>query len=388
MPIPSIEILTTHTGSLPRPVELDGLFAARSRGQVIDEGRFTQLIEAATTAVVADQVRVGLDIINNGEAPRESFFTYVRERLSGFEGASKRPIMADRVAYPSFVELKKGAMTTKSRVSAMSAPACSAPLFHQGLGPIDAELNGFTAALAGVGLGAERAFVTAASPGIVAAAMDNRFYPDDAAYLEAIAQALRPEYQRIAEAGFILQIDAPDLAMERHTRFASRPLGEFVAFVESVVAAINTAVAGIDRARLRLHVCWGNYDGPHHLDVELTEILPVLVEAEVGWLVLPFANPRHAHEHRLLGRVPATMGVVAGVIETTHNYIEHPDVVADRLVRIADSLGDPQRLQAGTDCGFATFAGYSEVAAEVAWQKLGSLVEGTARASATLGASS
>ncbi|MFN0028136.1 MAG: hypothetical protein ACKV2O_13295 [Acidimicrobiales bacterium] len=380
-------IRTTHTGSLPRPVELDRLFAARSKGETVDEGRFAELIASGTAEVVAAQHRVGLDVINNGETPRESFFTYVRERFSGFEGSTRRPIMADRVAFPGFMDLKRGLASRTERVSALSPPACCAAVTHLGLGPMDDELNGFRAALAAVGHHPDAAFLTAASPGIVAAAMENRFYPDDQAYVTAVAEALTPEYHRIAEAGFDLQIDAPDLAMERHTRFADRPLGEFLHFVETVVEAINTAVEGLDPARLRLHVCWGNYDGPHHLDVELAEILPVLTQARVGWLVLPFANARHAHEHTLMSRLPAGMGVIAGVIETTHNYVEHPAVVADRLVRIADSVGDPTRLMAGVDCGFATFAGYSEVAPEVAWLKLASLVEGARSASATLGLS-
>jgi 5-methyltetrahydropteroyltriglutamate--homocysteine methyltransferase len=333
---------------------------------------------------VAAQLRAGIAVIGNGETARESFFTYVRERLSGFADRSRRPVMADRLVFPSFVELKRSASSHADRVSAMSAPACCGPVANLGPDALRAELDLFDRALAQTGASARPAaatFVTAASPGIVAAAMDNRYYPDDTAYVAAVAEALTPEYRAIVERGHVLQIDAPDLAMERHTRFADRPLADFQAFVATVVAAINRAVEGLDRTRLRLHVCWGNYDGPHHLDVELSAILPLLAEAQVGSLVLPFANPRHAHEHRLLGSLPDAMGVVAGVIETTHNYIEHPEVVADRLVRIADSLGgEADRLQAGTDCGFATFAGYGDVAADIVWEKLRSLVAGAALA--------
>lgn len=377
-------IRTTHAGSLPRPAELDRLFAARSRGEAIDGARLAELIAGATTDVVAAQLAAGLSVVNNGEAPRESFFTYVRDRLSGFADRSHRPVMADRLAFDSYVELKRAATGGRDRVSAMSAPACCAAVASLGDGPIEAELDGFAGALAaneaGDATAEGRTFVTAASPGIVAAAMDNRFYPDDRAYLDAVAAGLQPEYRAIAARGHWLQIDAPDLAMERHTRYADRPLADFVTFVESVVAAINRSVAGIDPAKLRLHVCWGNYDGPHHLDVELAAILPALCEAQVGWLVLPFANARHAHEHKLLAGLPAGMGVVAGVIETTHNYVEHPETVADRIERIATSVGDPARVQAGTDCGFATFAGYGEVATEIVWEKLRSLVAGAALA--------
>ena len=189
------------------------------------------------------------------------------------------------------------------------------------------------------------------------------------------------------DAGHLLQIDAPDLAMERHTRFADRPLVEFQNFVARVVAAINRAVAGLPRAQLRLHVCWGNYDGPHHLDVGLADVLPLLVQAEVGWLVLPFATPRHAHEYRLLSQLPSGpggMGVVAGVIETTHNYVEHPEVVADRLERVAAVVGDPSRVMAGTDCGFESIAGRGRVNADVAWAKLSAMSEGARIASSRL----
>lgn len=234
--------------------------------------------------------------------------------------------MADRLAFPSYVALKRAQTTGQDRVSALRPPACCAAVAHRDPVPLHDELDGFAAALAAAAAAGARTpratFVTSASPGIVAAAMDNRFYPDDGAYLDAVAEALAPEYRRIVEAGHLLQIDAPDLAMERHTRYADRPLADFQRFVAQVVAAINRSVAGLPRERLRLHVCWGNYDGPHHLDVALADILPLLVEAEVGWLVLPFANPRHAHEYRLLDRLEGgagspAMGIVAGVVETT-----------------------------------------------------------------------
>ncbi len=375
-------IITTHAGSLPRPPELDRLFAARSRGEAVDEARFRDLIAAATDTVVADQLTTGLHVIDNGEAPRESFLTYVRERLSGFADTTRRPVMSDRLAFPTFVALKRAQAANTDRVSPLRPPACCGPVTHCDPAPLTDELDGFASALDAArtaGLAPPQAtFVTAVSPGLVAAAMDNRHYPDDDAYLDAVAEALTPEYQRIAAAGHILQIDAPDLAMERHTRFADRSLADFQRFVERVVDAVNRATAGIEPSRLRLHVCWGNYDGPHHHDVALTDILPLLVEAQVGWLVLPFANPRHAHEYRLMASLPVGMGVIAGVIETTHNYVEHPRVVADRLARVLDAVGDTDRVQAGTDCGFATFAGSAEVAAEVAWEKLRSLVAGAA----------
>ncbi|MEZ5261052.1 MAG: hypothetical protein R2755_04585 [Acidimicrobiales bacterium] len=380
-------VLTTHAGSL---AEAARARSALRRPQPRRGGGRAALVEpvrSATDDVVAAQLTTGLHVIDNGEAPRESFFTYVRDRLSGFDGEpSHRPLMADRLAFPTYVALKRAQSSGEDRVSAMWAPSCCALVTHRGPGPLQDELDAFCRRAGGGhrrGLHRpQKTFVTAASPGIVAAAMDNRHYSDDGAYIDAVAEAMPPEYRRSVEAGHVLQIDAPDLAMERHTRYADRPLPEFLAFVGRVVAAINRSVAGLDRSRLRLHVCWGNYDGPHHLDVALQDILPALLEAEVGWLVLPFANPRHAHEYRLLSQLPSggerAMGVVAGVIETTHNYVEHPEVVADRLRRVLDVVGDRERVQAGTDCGFATFAGYGDVAAEVVWEKLRSLVVGAA----------
>lgn len=375
-----MSIATTHAGSLPRPAELDQLYASRSRGEPVDEARFGELVAEATTAVVREQLALGLDVVNNGEAPRESFLTYVRERLSGFEGTTRRPVMADLTEFPSLVAMKRAQAAGGQRVSPLRPPACCGPVAYSDPLPLQAEVDGFAAALdagrrSGIGWASDT-FMTAVSPGLVAAAMDNRHYEDDDAYLDAVAEALGVEYQFIAMSGHILQIDAPDLAMERHTRFADRPLADFQRFVERVVAGINRAVVGIDPSRIRLHVCWGNYDGPHNHDIPLADILPLLLEAQVGWLVLPFANPRHAHEYRLLRGLPPGTGVVAGVIETTHNYIEHPQVVADRIDRVLDVVGDAARVQAGTDCGFATFAGLGDVAAEVAWEKLRSLVAG------------
>jgi 5-methyltetrahydropteroyltriglutamate--homocysteine methyltransferase len=220
--------------------------------------------------------------------------------------------------------------------------------------------------------------MTAASPGIVAAAMEDRHYPSREAYVRAVAAALATEYHAIVDRGLLLQIDAPDLALERHTLFADRPLAEFLAWVELVVDAVNDALRGIDPAAVRLHVCWGNYAGPHTLDVPLRELLPLLYEARVGALVLSMANPRHAHEHAELERrpPPGDMAVVAGVIDTTTNYVEHPEVVAERLLRVVRAVGDPVRVLAGTDCGFDTSAGIGDVAPSVVWEKLRSLRAG------------
>ncbi|MEE8395959.1 MAG: hypothetical protein V3S29_07890, partial [bacterium] len=226
--------------------------------------------------------------------------------------------------------------------------------------------------------GHPEAFVTAPSPGIIAAAVPNEHYDTDDAYLDALADALRVEYEAIVGHGFLLQLDCPDLALERHISFAGRPLGDFLDFVEKVVAAINRSLRGVPREAVRLHVCWGNYEGPHDLDVPLAEILPSILQADVGAVVLPFANPRHAHEFGLFADGPLAPDqlLVAGVIDTTTNYVEHPEVVADRIERVARALGDPSRVIAGTDCGFDTSAGMGKVAGDIVWAKLAALSEG------------
>ena len=225
--------------------------------------------------------------------------------------------------------------------------------------------------------------MTAPSPGIIAAAMNNDYYADTAAYVDALAAALRVEYETISEAGFTLQIDAPDLALERHTSFADKPLSEFLEFMELVIAAINEALINVPRDRVRLHVCWGNYEGPHDHDVPLADIYEELIRIRAGALMLSMANPRHAHEYHCFEerRLPDHLGLIAGVIDTTTNYVEHPEAVADRLILAARAVGDPDRVMAGTDCGFETSTGVSFVAEDVAWAKLGSLCEGAAIAS-------
>ena len=341
-------------------------------------------VDAATRHVVARQREVGIDVANDGEQSRESFITYVQHRLSGYGGESNRPIPRDIVAFPSFVQAKAPEFSRPS-VTLMQAPKAVGEVRHVSMGPLDDECDLFDRVVAEGTAFAER-FLTAASPGIVCAAMMNEHYVTDDDYIIAVGEALRPEYARIVERGYLLQIDAPDLAMERHTAYADRSLAEFQAYVRRNIAAINRAIEGLPANRIRLHACWGNYEGPHHLDVDLDDILPLLYEAKVGALVLPFANPRHAHEFTAIERHPLPEGwlLVAGVIDTTTNYVEHPAVVAERLQRAAEVVGDPKRVLAGTDCGFGTAAGFGEVAEEVVWEKLRSLRAGADIASERL----
>jgi 5-methyltetrahydropteroyltriglutamate--homocysteine methyltransferase len=378
-------VLTTHAGSLQRPEALNALHVRKSRGESIDPAQLARLAREATARAVARQLDAGIDVGNDGEQARGSFFTHVAERMSGFGGESQRPLMRDLAAYPSFVRLKAPEFA-RDMVSLMRAPRALGPVRSLGGSACAEECDALAEIVAAQPRGFAECFVTAPSPGIVAAALGNAHYATLEAYVDAVAEALRPEYETIASHGFVLQIDAPDLAMERHTLFADRPLADFIAFVSHVVDATNRALANVPRERVRLHVCWGNYEGPHTHDVDLAPLLPHVYRAGVGALVLSMANPRHAHEHRVLAEhpPPSDWNLVAGVIDTTTNYVEHPEVVAERIERAAAAIGDPRRVLAGTDCGFATAAGLGEVAEEIVWEKLRALAAGAALASKRL----
>src|SRR4051812_35435603 len=387
MPTRSGRILTTHAGSLPRPPELTRLFTRRSRGQTVDEDALAAAGREAVAWVVAKQREVGIDIISNGEQQRESFVLYLRRRLSGIGGKGDRAPFADIESYPKFKEERARMVAAREAVSNVAyLPKCIGSISYIGKAELDAECATFKAAYAARGQGAAAPFFTAASPGILASIVKNEHYPSFEAYIDAVAEALRVEYKTIVGNGFHLQIDAPDLALERHVMFGKRPLADFQQFVETVVAAINKALVNIPRDKVRLHVCWGNYEGPHDHDVPFADILPILLRARVGGLYVPFANPRHAHEYKVLRNLSLAPDqvLVAGVIDTVTNYIEHPEVVADRLERIAEAVGDPARVLAGTDCGFDTSAGMGRVAEDIVWAKLAAMVEGARLASRRL----
>jgi 5-methyltetrahydropteroyltriglutamate--homocysteine methyltransferase len=379
-------ILTTHAGSLPRSPELVGLLVQQSRGEAVDSEALAKAVEASTRNVVEKQLEVGIDVGNNGEQPRESFFTYVRQRMSGFGGTSQRPMIGDLLRYPTFLASRFPEYARQAAVNLMAAPKAIAPVRYADRGPLESECADFKRILADQSPGLAEPYLTTTSPGIVAAAMLNEHYPSLEEYVDALGVALRTEYEHIVGEGFLLQVDGPDLAMERHTSFRERPLDEFLRFVDGVVDAINAALENVPRQRVRLHVCWGNYEGPHDLDVGLEVILPHIARARVGALMLSMANPRHAHEYRYLvdAPLPADALIVAGVIDTTTNYVEHPEVVADRIERVAEAVGDPRRVIAGTDCGFDTAAGFRSVSEEVVWAKLRSLREGADLASRRL----
>ncbi|MEJ2088240.1 MAG: hypothetical protein P8Y69_07165 [Gammaproteobacteria bacterium] len=376
--------LTTHAGSLPRSDALVALQVAQSRGEAVDARGLADEIRASTEAVIAKQADAGIDIANNGEQARESFFTYVQHRMTGFGGTSQRPPFQDMIRYPSWLRLR--IPRYQGGVNLTAAPQAQGPVSYADRTPLDSELAEFAAILNEQESSFVDTFVTAPSPGIIAAAMEDVYYHDIDAYIGALANALKTEYDAIHAAGHVLQLDCPDLAMERHTYFGERSDEEFLAFVDRVLGAIGEALADVPKEAVRMHVCWGNYNGPHDCDVPLATILPSLVRARVGALMLSMANPRHEHEYRLLTptSLPDDMLVIAGVIDTTTNYVEHPEVVAERIERIVHAIGDPHRVIAGTDCGFDTAAGLRDVAEEVVWAKLHALSEGADLASERL----
>ncbi len=379
-------ILTTHTGSLPRPAELVSLYVRKNRGEPVD----AQLAEAGRAAlehVVRKQHEAGIDVGNNGEQQREAFFLYVRSRMSGFGGAWTRPPRGDVERYPAFKAALEREQANAVMVSSREhVPTATGEVRYLDRAAIEAECADFRATLNAQNNPFIELFLTAPSPGIVAAALRNDYYPNEDAYLAALGEALRVEYETIVNHGFLLQLDCPDLAMERHFSYQDKPLGDFLGFVDRVVATINAAIVNIPREKVRLHACWGNYEGPHDCDVELQEIMPILRKLNVGGFVLPFANPRHAHEYAVLKDFPLDpdQTIVAGVIDSVTNFIEHPKTIAERIERVAEAVGDPTRVLAGTDCGFDTSAGQRRVAEDVVWAKLAALGEGARIASERL----
>jgi len=383
-------ILTSHTGSLPRPPGLTRLYAKRARGEAVDSLEIEQAGLAALQAIIPKQIEAGIDIGNNGEQQREGFFLHVRHRMTGFGGTWKRWPRADVERYPVFKQAMEQQNASREMVSSFAPPRAIGEINYIGAAEAERECTDFRDVLDQRGAAGERgfaeAFMTAPSPGIVVAAIRNEHYDTEQAYLAAVGRALQVEYETIVAKGFLLQLDCPDLALEYHISFQDRPKSDFLGFVERVVGAINEALRNIPRDRVRMHVCWGNYEAPHDRDVPLADILPLIARMNVGALVLPFANPRHAHEVRCLqgGAIADDQIVVAGVIDSTTNFVEHPEVVAERLERVVKMLGDRSRVIAGTDCGFDTSAGAGRVAEDVVWAKLAALSHGARIASSRL----
>ena len=371
-------IRTTHAGSLPRPAALTAMLGAVARGEPVDTAALDTAAADATAAAVQAQLAAGVDIINNGEQSRISFSTYVTQRMDGFGGSWTRRGHRDQNEFPALA---------RPRVVQLmrDVPTCVGPVAYRRPDMARRECRQLLDA-AGSDKPPQELFMTAASPGIVALTMANRYYASHEEYVFALADALRQEYEIIAAHGLTLQLDCPDLAMERHVSYQDEPLSAFQELVALHIRAINRALVNIPRRQARLHVCWGNSEGPHHYDVPLADILPLIYEANVGTLVMEMANPRHAHEHRVYRQHPLPDGMLlaAGVIDTKTNYVEHPRLIADRLRQAAAAIGDPARILATTDCGFDTSAGSNRVDPGIVWLKLQAMREGAEIASREL----
>ena len=367
-------ILTTHTGSLPRPPALRDLLVQQDRGENVDAAVLARQSEAAVRHVVARQLESGVDVGNDGEQPRVGFSTYPARRMRGFGGASKRRMSRDLAEHPEYAARLSRQRAGAARIN--DAPQAVAEVAYTDLAEATAECELFRRA-PGVDKFAE-AFMTAASPGVIATIMLDAYYGSHERYVMALAREMRREYALVVERGFVLQLDCPDLAMERTRFFQDEPLDGFLAAVALHIAAINEAIAGLPADRIRLHLCWGNYDGPHTHDVPLEPLLPIVYRAKVGALSLPLASPRHQHELKAFRRHPLPDGMlfIPGVVDSTTNVVEHPEVIADRIVAAAETIGDRARVIAGVDCGFGTFAGSQLVEESVVWTKLRALREG------------
>ncbi len=373
-------ILTTHTGSLPRSEELVDLLFAREAGQPVDSEVLADQVRRDVAELVRKQTRVGVDVISDGEASKTAFVRYVKERLGGFSGASATPSYADQDEFPAFAQARAiGGATRRMPPN----PACEGPVTVRDREAVQRDIANLRMALGEHEPG--DCFLPAASPGVIAMNLDNHYYPTHEAYIYAVADAMRQEYEAITGAGFLLQLDCPDLAMGRHRHFKDQSTEEFRRHSTLSIEALNHAVAGIPPSQLRLHVCWGNYEGPHTRDIELHDILDIVLQANVEAISIEAANPRHEHEWHLFRGFdfPEDKILIPGVIDSTTNFVEHPELVAERIVRIAQLIGR-ERVVAGTDCGFSTAAGWGNVAPDIVWAKLASLVEGARLASLEL----
>ncbi len=377
-------ILTTHVGSLPRPPALRDLLVRQDRGEAVDAAALAREAEAAVRHVVKQQLAAGVDVGNDGEEPRVGFSTYPARRMRGFGGASKRRMSLDQIEHPDYAARLARQRSGGARIS--DAPQAVAEVAYTDLGEAAAECELFQRAAGAERPGFAEAFMTAASPGVIATIMLDAYYGSHERYVRALAREMRKEYELIVARGFVLQLDCPDLAMERARFFQDESLDGFLAAVALHVDAINEAVSAIPPDRIRLHLCWGNYDGPHTHDVPLEPLLPIIYRARVGALSLPLASPRHQHELKAFRRHPLPDGMLflPGVIDSTTNVVEHPEVVADRISAAVEAVGDRTRVLAGVDCGFGTFAGSQLVEESIVWTKLRTLREGADLASKRL----
>ncbi len=379
MKLSTDRILTTHVGSLPRSQEVVDLLFAQDRGDAVDEAQFDEVMRRAVAGTVNHQAEVGVDVVSDGETSKISYATYIRHRLTGFEGDSARPTPQDLDDFPEYRDrlVKAGHSATYKR------PVCKGPIKVKNLKPVEQDIAHMKEALSKVKV--TEGFMNAVSPGTIAVFQPNEYYPSHETYLEALANAMREEYELIVKSGLLLQLDCPDLAMGRHSRFKNLSDEEFLRYAELQVEALNHALANVPADRVRLHICWGNYEGTHINDMDCAKIFPIAIKVKPMALLIEGANPRHEHEWEAWTRIklPDDKILIPGVVASSTNYVEHPEVVAQRLLRYADVVGR-ERIIAGTDCGFGTFAGFGPVFPAFSWMKLQSLAEGARIASKKL----
>ncbi len=372
-------ILTTHVGSMPRAQPVVDLLAKKEGGEPYDAAEFDRVIAAAVRDTVAIQHTCGIDVVSDGEQGKPSYATYIKDRLSGFSGHGKAMRGADLDEFPGYLAKLMARRTGAVR---LARPCCTGPVAVKDRAPLEAALRHFRTALDRAGI--DEGFMNAASPGVIAVFQPDQHYGSHAAYLDALATAMRDEYAAIIAAGFILQVDCPDLAMGRHIAFKHASDNEFLAHAERQVEALNAALAGLPADRMRMHLCWGNYEGPHHRDIPLEKLFAIVMKAKPQALLFEAANPRHAHEWCVFAErkceIPGDKILIPGVISSTSNYIEHPEWIAQRIRTFADIVGR-ERVMAGADCGFSTFAGDGMVDTEICFAKLASMAAGARIAS-------
>ena len=375
------KILTTHVGSLPRSSAVSEILFAEERGENIDAEARSHLFAQAVDECVAKQVAAGIDIVSDGEISKISYATYIKSRISGFEGDSPRTPPADLEAFPGFLKSQASSGGTPS----YRRPRCVGPVNSVSLAELHEDVSRLECALKAHG--SASGFMNSASPGVIALFQPNDYYPTQDAYLEALAEAMRPEYEAIVAAGLVLQLDSPDLGLGRHMMYKDRSDADYLMLIGRHVEVLNYALRNVPADRVRMHVCWGNYEGPHHCDVEMGVILPTLMTAKPAGLLFETSNPRHQHDWEFfveqLATIPEHKILIPGAIDSTTNFVEHPRVVANRIMQFANIVGR-ERVIAGTDCGFSTFAGFGVVDPDIVWAKLKTLAEGAEIASGRL----
>ena len=372
-------ILTTHVGSLPRSKAVTQVLFDRDAGVEADRAGGDAVISAAVRDIVRRQVEAGIDVVSDGEMSKISYATHIKDRISGFDGDTPREPGLDLIEFPNL--LKK--LADAGATAKYKRPRCVAEIHVKDMGPVETDVRNLAVAVKQ--LAPTDAFINAASPGVIALFQPNDFYKTQDDYLEAVAEAMRPEYEAIAASGLLLQIDAPDLGMGRHTMYKARSDADYLGLAERHVEVLNHALRNIAPDRLRMHMCWGNYEGPHHHDIPMRQLLPVVAKARPQALLFEAANPRHAHEWAVFREIaiPDDKVLIPGVITSTSNYVDHPELIAERLCRFAGIVGR-ERVIAGSDCGFSTFAGFGPVDPDIAFMKFKSMAEGARLASGRL----